>query len=120
MIFRQQDKYVNYFYRYAENIKTGYLENYLMALDVDTVELRKKVKARIRRLNQCLKAIDAAEAGGDEKKTFEEWKAINSDKIEELADYFIIHDTGDYFVHDKYLEAYEKIELLCKLAFDGE
>ena len=49
MIFRQQDKYVNYFYRYTENIKTGYLENYLMALDVDTVELRKKVKARIRR-----------------------------------------------------------------------
>ena len=54
------------------------------------------------------------------KKTFEEWKAINSDKIEELADYFIIHDTGDYFVHDKYLEAYEKIESLCKLAFDRE
>lgn len=54
------------------------------------------------------------------KMTFDEWKAINSDKIEELADYFMIHDTEDYFVHDKYLEAYEKIELLCKLAFDRE
>lgn len=55
---------------------------------------------------------------GDEKITFDEWKAINSDKVEELVDYFIIHDTEDYFVHDKYLEAYEKIELLCKSAFD--
>lgn len=50
--------------------------------------------------------------------TFEEWKAINCNKIEELADYFMIHDTENYFVHDKYLEAYEKIESLCKDAFD--
>lgn len=62
MIIRQQNEYENYFYRYTENNKTGYLENYLMALNVNTVVLRKKVKARIRRLNQCLKAIDAAEA----------------------------------------------------------
>lgn len=54
------------------------------------------------------------------KKTFEEWKADNSHEIEDLADYFMRHDTEDYFVHDKYLEAYEKIELLCKLAFDRE
>ena len=54
------------------------------------------------------------------KKTFEEWKADNSREIEDLADYFMRHDTEDYFVHDKYLEAYEKIELLCKLAFDRE
>lgn len=54
------------------------------------------------------------------RMTFNEWKAINSDKIEELADYFMRHDTEDYFVHDKYLEAYEKIESLCKLAFDRE
>lgn len=52
--------------------------------------------------------------------TFDEWKAINSDKIEELVDYFIIHDTEDYFVHDKYLEAYNKIESLCKAAFNRE
>lgn len=50
--------------------------------------------------------------------TFDEWKAVNSDKIEELADYFMRHDTEDYFVHGKYLEAYEKIESLCKTAFD--
>ena len=56
----------------------------------------------------------------DEKKTFEEWKADNSHEIEDLADYFMRHDTEDYFVHDKYLEAYEKIELLCKAAFDRE
>lgn len=62
MIIRQQNEYKDYFYRYAENCRTGYLENYLSDLNVDTVELRKKVKARIRRLNQCLKAIDAAEA----------------------------------------------------------
>ena len=54
------------------------------------------------------------------KKTFEEWKAANSFEIEDLADYFIIHDTENYFVHEKYLEAYEKIESLCKLAFDRE
>ncbi len=50
--------------------------------------------------------------------TFDEWKADNSNKIEELADYFMIHDTEGYFVHDKYLEAYEKIESLCELAFN--
>ena len=55
-----------------------------------------------------------------EKKTFEEWKAANCFEIEDLADYFIIHDTENYFVHEKYLEAYEKIESLCKLAFDRE
>ena len=55
-----------------------------------------------------------------EKKTFEEWKAANCFEIEDLADYFIIHDTDNYFVHEKYLEAYEKIESLCKLAFDRE
>lgn len=69
MIIRQQNEYKNYFYRYTENNKTGYLENYLMALNVNTVVLRKKVKARIRRLNQCLKAIDAAEA-----KELERWR----------------------------------------------
>lgn len=62
MIIRQRNEYENYFYRYTENNRTGYLENYLSALNVDTVVLRKKVKARIRRLNQCLKAIDAAES----------------------------------------------------------
>lgn len=67
MTIRQKDEYENYFYRYTENNRTGYLENYLMALDVDTVELRRKVKARIRRLNQCLKAIDAAEAKEEQK-----------------------------------------------------
>ena len=51
-------------------------------------------------------------------KSFEEWKADNSGSIEELADYFMCHDTEDYFVHDKYLEAYEKIESLCELAFN--
>ena len=62
MIFQQIGKYDNYFYKFTENNRTGYLENYLMALDVDTDELRKKVKARIRRLNQCLKAIAKVEA----------------------------------------------------------
>lgn len=61
MIIRQRNEYENYFYRYTENNRTGYLENYLSDLDVDTVVLRRKIKARIRRLNQCLKAIDAAE-----------------------------------------------------------
>ncbi len=51
-------------------------------------------------------------------KSFDEWKADSSGSIEELADYFMCHDTENYFVHDKYLEAYEKIESLCKLAFD--
>lgn len=62
MIIRQRNEYENYFYRYTENNRTGYLENYLSDLNVDTAVLRRKVKARIRRLNQCLKAIDAAEA----------------------------------------------------------
>lgn len=62
MIFQQIGKHDNYFYKFTENNRTGYLENYLMALDVDTDELRKKVKARIRRLNQCLKAIAKVEA----------------------------------------------------------
>lgn len=53
-------------------------------------------------------------------RSFDEWKADNSGNIEELADYFMMHDTENYFVHDKYLEAYEKIDLLCKLAFDRE
>lgn len=48
---------------------------------------------------------------------FEEWKAINSNKIEELADYFMAHDSS-YFTGDKYKEAYEKIEMLCKDAFN--
>lgn len=69
MIIQQRNEYENYFYRYTENNKTGYLENYLMALNVNTVVLRKKVKARIRRLNQCLKAIDAAEA-----RELERWR----------------------------------------------
>lgn len=69
MIIRQQNEYENYFYRYTENNKTGYLENYLMALNVNTVVLRRKVKARIRRLNQCLKAIDVAEA-----RELERWR----------------------------------------------
>lgn len=69
MIIQQRNEYENYFYRYTENNRTGYLENYLMALNVNTVVLRRKVKARIRRLNQCLKAIDAAEA-----KELEKWK----------------------------------------------
>lgn len=54
------------------------------------------------------------------KMTFEEWKAVNSHEIEDLADYFMRHDTENYFVHDKYLEAYDKIESLCKIAFDRE
>lgn len=54
------------------------------------------------------------------KMTFEEWKAENSHEIEDLADYFMRHDTEDYFVHDKYLEVYDKIESLCKAAFDRE
>ena len=53
-----------------------------------------------------------------EKKTFEEWKAATCFEIEDLADYFMIHDTENYFVNEKYLEAYKKIESLCKLAFD--
>lgn len=69
MIIQQRNEYKNYFYRYTENNRTGYLENYLMALNVNTVVLRRKVKARIRRLNQCLKAIDAAEA-----KEVEKWR----------------------------------------------
>lgn len=52
------------------------------------------------------------------RMTFNEWKAINSDKIEELADYFMAHDTEGYFIGDRYVEAYDKIESLCKLAFD--
>lgn len=51
-------------------------------------------------------------------KSFDEWKGDNCHEIEYLADYFMSHDTEDYFVHDKYLEAYEKIESLCKIAFD--
>lgn len=62
MIFHQTGKDDNYFNKFSENIRTGYLENYLTALNVDTVMLRKKVKARIRRLEQCLRAIDTAEA----------------------------------------------------------
>lgn len=62
MIIQQKNEYANYFYRYVVTTRTGYLENYLSDLNVDTVVLRRKVKARIRRLNQCLKAIDAAEA----------------------------------------------------------
>ena len=69
MIIQQRNEYENYFYRYTENNRTGYLENYLMALNVNTVVLRKKIKARIRRLNQCLKAIDAAEA-----RELERWR----------------------------------------------
>ena len=34
-----------------------------------------------------------------EKKTFEEWKAANCFEIEDLADYFMIHDTENYFVN---------------------
>lgn len=65
--------------------------------------------------------VKKIESGRKQKgKSFEEWKAVNSGEIEDLADYFMRHDTEDYFVHDKYLEAYEKIELLCKLAFDRE
>lgn len=48
---------------------------------------------------------------------FEEWKAINSTQIEELADYFMAHDTEKYFTGDKYKEAYKKIESLCELAY---
>lgn len=48
---------------------------------------------------------------------FEEWKAINSAQIEELADYFMAHDIEKYFTGDKYKEAYKKIESLCELAY---
>lgn len=75
MIIRQRKEYENYFYRYTENNRTGYLENYLSDLDVDTVVLRRKIKARIRRLNQCLEAIDAAETREliKEKKNISEY-----------------------------------------------
>ena len=49
---------------------------------------------------------------------FDEWRAINSSEIEELADYFMAHDTEGFFVHEKYMEAYEKIESLCRMAFE--
>ena len=52
------------------------------------------------------------------KMTFEEWREANSNEIEDLADYIMRHDTENYVVHDKYLEAYDKIESLCKIAFD--
>ena len=68
----------------------------------------------------CFDGMNTEEAHREIKKTFDEWKAANCFEIEDLADYFIIHDTENYFVHEKYLEAYEKIESLCKLAFDRE
>lgn len=91
---------------------------YLVCVKIDGTNrtvAQKKVKG-CRFLEQC-KNNELLEM---KKKTFEEWKADNSHEIEDLADYFMRHDTEDYFVHDKYLEAYEKIELLCKLAFDRE
>ena len=54
----------------------------------------------------------------DAPNDFEEWKAINSGKIEELADYFIAHDTEHFFTGGKYKEAYKKIETLCRIAFE--
>ena len=36
-----------------------------------------------------------------EKKTFEEWKAANCFEIEDLADYFMIHDTENRICRDK-------------------
>lgn len=77
-------------------------------------------EAEIETLKKSIEKMKKQRAMGDEKITFDEWKADNSHEIEDLADYFMRHDTEDYFVHDKYLEAYEKIELLCKLAFDRE
>lgn len=63
--------------------------------------------------------VKKIESGRKRKgKSFDEWKADNSHEIEDLADYFMRHDTEAYFVHVKYLEAYEKIESLCKIAFD--
>lgn len=49
-------------------------------------------------------------------KEFEEWKADHAQEIEELADYFMAHDTKKYFTGDKYNEAYKKIEDLCASA----
>lgn len=49
---------------------------------------------------------------------FDEWKAINASEIEELADYFMAHDSEGYFTGDKYKEAYEKIESLCRMAYE--
>jgi hypothetical protein len=49
-------------------------------------------------------------------KEFEEWKADHAQEIEELADYFMAHDTEKYFTGDKYKEAYKKIEDLCASA----
>lgn len=91
---------------------------YLACVKIDGTNrtvARKKVKG-CGFLEQCKNN----ELGEMKKKTFEEWKADNSHEIEDLADYFMMHDTEDYFVHDKYLEAYEKIELLCKAVFDRE
>lgn len=49
---------------------------------------------------------------------FDEWKAVNSSEIEELADYFLAHDSEGYFTCDKHKEAYEKIESLCRMAYE--
>lgn len=50
--------------------------------------------------------------------SFDEWKAIKSGEIEELADYFMAHDSEGYFTGDKYNEAYRKIEELCRMAYE--
>ena len=50
-------------------------------------------------------------------KPFEEWKAANSGEIEELADYFMAHDTENFFTGERYNEAYGKIESLLYSAF---
>lgn len=50
-------------------------------------------------------------------KSFEEWKAANSGEIEELADYFMAHDTENHFTGERYKDAYAKIESLCYAAF---
>lgn len=61
MIFKQEGKNNNYFVRFSEDNRSGYVDNYLSERSVDTAALRRIVRRRIRRLEQCLAAIEEAE-----------------------------------------------------------
>lgn len=60
-----------------------------------------ELSERLRKTQEQLTKAKEYEREMQKGKSFEEWKAVNSGKIEELADYFMRHDTEDYFVHDK-------------------
>ena len=88
---------------------------YVCSLDIDCGKCRELTGY------DCLQAdvriwSDAILSSSD----FEEWKALNSAQIEELADYFMAHDTENYFTGGKHKEAYGKIEALCRLAYYRE